>query len=103
MEQATATAMALRASDVSGQRTVKVSAVSPYTTIGELMNGLLARMGLARSDVDGRPLTYRARLEREGRHLSGAEMVGDALRNDDMITLQPDINAGVRGGAASSD
>jgi hypothetical protein len=33
-------------------------------------------------------------LEREGRHLRGAETVGDALLEDDEIVLTPDIDAG---------
>jgi hypothetical protein len=96
MAQAAAATLALRASDVSGQRTIKVSAVSPHATIGELVGGLLARLGLARSDADGRPMLWRARLDREGRHLNGAELVGDALQEDDHVTLQPDISAGRR-------
>jgi hypothetical protein len=93
---ATVDTIALRVSDVSGQKSVKASAIPAYSTVGELVNGLLAKMGLKRQDVEGRPLEYRARLEREGRHLNGAELVGDALKNEDHIVLQPDIHAGGR-------
>lgn len=97
MGQAAAVAaeIGLRISDVSGQKTVKASAVPRHFTVGELVQGLLARMGLARNDVEGRPLHYRARLEREGRHLHGSELVGDALEDDDLLVLQPNIDAGI--------
>lgn len=84
----------LRISDVSGQKTVRAKGVPGQSTIGELVTGLLTKMGLAKNDVQGRPLNYRARLDREGRHLSGAELVGDALKDDDFLVLQPNIDAG---------
>jgi hypothetical protein len=86
--------LGLQVSDVSGQKSVKAPAVPAYSTVGELIQGLLMRMGLARNDVEGRPLTYRVRLEREGRLLTGSEVVGDALKEDDHIVLQPNIDAG---------
>jgi hypothetical protein len=94
MEQAAAATLGLHVSDVSGQRTVRASSVPRGATVGELVHGLLAKMRLPRNDVSGRPLTYRARLEREGRHLNGSERVGEALRDDDRIVLQPNIDAG---------
>jgi hypothetical protein len=94
MEQAVAATLGVRASDVSGQRTVRASSVSRQATVGDLVQGLLAKMRLPRNDSSGRPLTYRARLEREGRHLNGGERVGEALREDDHIVLQPNIDAG---------
>ena len=86
----------LSASDVSGQKTATVSEVPPDSTVGELIQGLLAQMRLPRNDVEGRPLVYQARLEREGRHLNNAEMVGDALVQEDHVVLQPNIDAGRR-------
>ena len=94
MSQAATLGIELRASDVSGQKSFRARGVSGETTIGELVRGLLAKMGLARNDHEGRPLQYRARLEREGRHLRGAETVGAALRADDRIVLQPNVDAG---------
>ncbi len=90
---ATAT-MDFTATDISGQREVKVSGVSPDATVRELVKGLLGKMGLVQNDVTGQPLEYRALLEREGRHLFDSELVGDALSPEDKITLQPKINAG---------
>jgi hypothetical protein len=43
----------------------------------------------------GRPVTYHARLDREGRHLHATETVGEALQPNDRIVLQPNIDAGV--------
>ena len=94
MGQAAAMTLGLRVSDVSGQKAVRASAVPSTFTIGELVQGLIERMGLARNDVEGRPLNYQARLDREGRHLNGRETVGDALREDDEIVLTPNIDAG---------
>ena len=94
MAQAAAMTLGLKVSDVSGQKAVRAAAVPLTSTIGELVQGLLAKMGLARSDAEGRPLHYYARLEREGRHLNGSELVGDSLENDDEITLTPNIEAG---------
>ena len=102
MATATAALMGidLKVSDVSGQKNVRAKAVAGHSTIGELVTGLLTKMGLARTDVEGRPLNYRARLDREGRHLHGSELVGDALKNDDLLVLQPNIDAGARETAA---
>ena len=94
MEHAATMTMTLRASDVSGQKQARASAVPASFTIGELVQRLIARMGLTRHDSAGRPLNYHARLDREGRHLHGAETVGDALREDDELVLTPDIDAG---------
>ena len=94
MGQAATMGIGLRISDVSGQKTVKASAVPAYTSVGELVHGLLAKMGLARNDVEGRPLNYHARLERVGRHLNSSELVGDVLQDEDHIVLQPNIDAG---------
>jgi hypothetical protein len=46
--------------------------------------------------VEGRPLDYSARLDREGRHLNSSEIVGDALKEGDEIVLTPNIDAGGR-------
>ena len=94
MGQAAAMTLGLRATDVSGQKTVRASAIPADATIGELVQGLLAKMGLSRNDTEGRPLQYYARLDRDGRHLNGSEIVGDALREDDEIVLTPNIDAG---------
>jgi hypothetical protein len=88
----------LRVSDVTGQNQIEVDDVPSDTTIGELLDGLVPRMRLPRNDSTGRPLTYYARLEREGRHLSRAEKTSEALRERDRLTLQPNIDAGGAGG-----
>ena len=66
------TAFSIRVQDVSGQRTVTAAGITPDSTIRELVEGLVPKMGLAESDVEGRPLNYHARLDREGRHLHGS-------------------------------
>lgn len=84
----------LEVSDVSGQKRMRMDAYEPDATVGELVERLLTELQLTREDTGGRLLTYRARLEREGRHLNAAERVGDALQPGDRIVLQPNIDAG---------
>ncbi|HEY7545992.1 MAG TPA: hypothetical protein VID27_13960 [Blastocatellia bacterium] len=84
----------IQVKDVSGQKTHNVSNIPTDATVGEMIQGLLAQMKLPKNDVGGRPLTYQARLEREGRHLHTHERVGDALQNGDNVVLQPNIDAG---------
>lgn len=88
--------LALEASDVSGQKTVSVTGLPFDATVGELVQGLLAEMQLPQNDVGGNPMTYHARLEREGRHLHASERVGDIFQAGDRVVLQPNINAGAR-------
>jgi len=87
----------LEVSDVTGQRAVDIEEVDGNATVGELVDRLLGDLELTRDDADGRPITYRARLEREGRHLHAAERVGDALQTGDRLVLQPNIDAGAPG------
>lgn len=84
------------ASDVTGQTVVNVG-IDPgdrEMSVGELLDGLVPRMKLPRLGNGGRPLTYHARLEREGRHLHATETVGETLKSADRITIQPSIEAG---------
>ena len=94
MAQAAAMTLGLKVSDVSGQKAVRATAIPLSSTIAELIQGLRTRMGLAGNDAQGRPLHYYARLERDGRHLNGAEIVGNVLENDDELTLAPNVEAG---------
>jgi hypothetical protein len=86
--------IAIRASDITGNNQVDVDDLPLDLTIGETIDGLVPRMNLPRVDGGGRPLTYHARLEREGRHLNRSERVGDALHPLDRVVLQPNIDAG---------
>jgi hypothetical protein len=86
--------LTIEASDVSGERVFTVGGIQQDATVGELVQGLVAEMDLPRSDPEGRPLTYHARLEREGRHLHAAETTGEALQPEDRVVLQPHITAG---------
>ena len=83
-------------SDVTGQKVLNVTNVSSDATVGELIDGLIDRMRLPANDAGGRPLAYHARLDREGRHVHGAERVADAIQPGDRIVLQPNIDAGGR-------
>jgi hypothetical protein len=80
--------------DVSGQKVMGVKGVPVDATVGELIDGLLDRMRLPANDSGGRPLTYHARLDREGRHLQGTERVAEAVQTGDRLVLQPNVDAG---------
>jgi hypothetical protein len=86
--------LGIEASDITRQRSVRAPAVSGDMTVTELVKGFLASLNLTRTDPSGRPVQYRARLDRENRHLNGGERVGEALREGDHVVLQPSINAG---------
>ena len=75
--------MTLLVSDVSGQKQRKIARPPLDGSIAELIQGLLPQMRLPEADVNGRPLVYQARLEREGRHLHGSEVIGEAVQPDD--------------------
>ena len=94
----TANQLDISATDVTGQNVVNlhINASDREMSVGELLEALVPRMKLPRLGNGGRPLTYHARLEREGRHLHATEMVGDALQESDRLTLQPTIEAGGR-------
>ena len=84
----------IRASDVTGQRQVNVGGVRSDSTVGELLDGLVPRMQLPRTNSGGEPLNYQIRLDRDGRHLNRAERVGDALLENDRLVVMPNIDAG---------
>jgi hypothetical protein len=84
----------LEVNDASRQKRLTVEEVPQDATVGEVVQNLLAELGLPVEDADGRPLSYQALLEREQRHVHATERVGDALLPDDRLTLHPNIQAG---------
>jgi hypothetical protein len=94
MTSTTTAGLDIQATDVTGQNVVNINSLDREITVGEAVELLTSQMRLPRSGNGGRPLTYHARLEREGRHLHATEVVGDALQPHDRIMLQPTIEAG---------
>jgi len=94
MPQTATMTVGVQVRDVTGQKVVRAPAVPASSTIREMVERIIGRMGLSRNDVQGRPLQYQVRLDREGRHLNGAETVGDALVEGDELTIAPSIDAG---------
>jgi hypothetical protein len=86
--------LSFTASDVSEQKSVEVQDVPSDADVQEVLDAIVRQMNLPANDVEGRPLLYQALLTREGRHLRGDEKVGDALKPNDRIVLQPNIEAG---------
>jgi hypothetical protein len=93
-QAATLPELELEISDVSGQKVFSVTNAPSDGTVGELVHEMLGKMNLPQNDAGGAPLSYQARLEREGRHLNASERIGDALERGDRLTLQPNIDAG---------
>jgi hypothetical protein len=94
MGNAAAMSLTLEAMDVSQQKVRRVSNIGVEVTVRELTDSLLAEMKLPQNDPEGRPVTYYALLEREGRQLQSWEKLGDAVRSGDRVVLQPNIEAG---------
>ena len=84
----------LQVHDASRQKRLMVEDVPPEATVGEVVQSLLAELGLPVQDAEGTPLSYQALLDREQRHVHATERVGDALQTDDSLTLHPNIQAG---------
>jgi len=84
--------LTIRATDVTGQRIVRLRDVGEET-IAQLVDRLLPAMGLP-AVVDGREVSYSLRLEREARHLHASEDVDSVLREDDEVLVSPNIDAG---------
>jgi len=80
--------------DVTGQKRFHAPQVLPDHSVDELVGLAMPAMRLSTRDSEGRPIAYRARLEREGRYLNGSEVVGEALQAEDEVTLHPSIDAG---------
>lgn len=83
-------------SDISGQHSVSVSGFPEDASVGEMVRGLIGKMGLSPRDINGRDYAYHARSERTGRHLNPAEIVGDVVLENDELVLSPNIDAGGR-------
>jgi hypothetical protein len=81
-------------SDVTGQKVLSVSNVPDDLTVSDLIQGLVGRMRLPANDAAGRPLSYHARLDREGRHLQGTERIHESVLPGDRVVLQPNVDAG---------
>ena len=94
MNAAVATKLNLTARDASGQRKFAVRDIRSDTTVQELLQGLVPRMGRPAEDSTGTPQAFHAFLERDGRHLRSSETIGEALRDQDEIVLHPDVQAG---------
>jgi hypothetical protein len=80
--------------DITGQKSRALSNVPADATVGELVQEMLSELQLPLNDGAGRQLHYQARLEREGRHVHGSELIGDALEPNDSLVLTPNIEAG---------
>jgi hypothetical protein len=94
MQQHSDELLELSVRDATGQKPFKVSHLDGHMTVGDLVAGLVPRMGLNTQDGSGREHTYEAFLEREGRHLNPSETVNEALQTRDEIVLQPYVAAG---------
>jgi hypothetical protein len=84
----------IEATDLSGQKAVTVNQIPDDASVAELIDELRSKMRLPGDDAEGRPVSYHALLEREGRHLHAGERARDVLEPRDRIVIQPSIDAG---------
>jgi len=87
--------MTVVVTDVSRQKRARIKDLSPDTTVLEFLEEIVGRLELPRTDPSGRPQVYQVLVEREGRHLQGDERLGDVLKEDDLLILHPNIEAGI--------
>jgi hypothetical protein len=80
--------------DVTGQKAMRLKAVPSDATILEVVKQLLGDMDMPPNDPEGRPVNYRAHLERGSLQLGDNERVGDVLQANDSLRLFPNIDAG---------
>ena len=85
--------LTITAQDITGQRVNRFEEVSPDGRISEFAEDILDIMDEPR-EIDGRPMSYMLRLDREGRLLGGSERIGDALMTDDKVVVMPNVTAG---------
>jgi hypothetical protein len=86
--------LSITARDITGQKRYRASDIPGDYSVGDVVDGLLPRMSLNRLDQNGSPIKFEARLDREGRHLNRAEIVGEVLQDEDEVVLHPRIMAG---------
>jgi hypothetical protein len=90
----TTATLQIEATDVTGQKSYRVDNIPDDASVRELVRELQSKMNMPPNDVHGRPLSYHALHESEGRHLNGSEKVAEVLRSGDRVILQPNIDAG---------
>lgn len=86
--------LTLEASDTTGQKRANFSDVPVSYTVGELVENVVQHLHLPTEDSQQQPISYQARLDREGRHLHKSERLGEALRTQDRISVHPTVSAG---------
>lgn len=79
--------------DVTGSRRVTIEAGEDEASIGEMLDGITARMGSPTTDSGGRPIMWTLRNNRTGERLHRSQSVAE-LEDGDEVTLQPNIDAG---------
>ena len=85
--------LTLHFQDMSGQRRFVARRVPLDATFGDVRDSVVGRMALPPSTPDGEN-RWTGLLRREGRHLHGTEVVGDALVEGDRIELASEVIAG---------
>lgn len=76
------------------RKSFKLQGVPSTATVGELITDAVKKMKMQSRDENGSPISYKVRLDREGRHLNNSEMLGDVCKDDDRLEFEPDIEAG---------
>jgi hypothetical protein len=87
--------LTVNATDVTGQRRVSLQTRRDQT-IDELTEQIRTSMRLHAEDSDGRQVAYDLRHEGRAIGLAPSQIVGEALRDEDTVRVQPKISAGSR-------
>ena len=87
--------MTIHALDVTGQRRVSME-LDRQSTVDELIRGTSSRMNLFNDEEAGdkRRVTWFARDDKRGVALRPSQVVGEALRDQDTVRIQPEVSAG---------
>jgi hypothetical protein len=94
MQALTTNPLEIFVSDVARQRSFRIKKLPKHITIAKFISESVSRMHLNKTKEGDGEHGFQAYLKREGRHLNPTEITGDALRPQDEIILQPDIQAG---------
>jgi len=88
--------LTIEVSDTTGSKVAEVSDIEGDLMVPDFIDAMVQSLDLPRNDPAGNPVAYRARIDREGRHMDPSKSVREeGIRQRDRIRLEPDnIDAG---------
>lgn len=88
--------LTIEVSDTTGSKVAEVSDIESDLMVPDFIDAMVQSLDLPRNDPAGNPVAYRARIDREGRHMDPSRSVREeGIQQHDRIRLEPDnIDAG---------